>query len=351
MERIDRSSEPTLHFIHSYLPHPPAHYLPSGAHFNQPRLNQLRAWTKNWWPNDEIGVLQAEKHYLMQSGFVDTLLGRLLERLVEMGLFDEALIVVTSDHGWSFRPGQSSRMAYDETAADILPVPLFIKAPRQSEGRIDDRPVETVDILPTLADLLALELPWQVHGRSLLDPAPLGRAKRSLYRTEGVTDRAADEQLWRTALAEKLRRFGARTPMEDVLAAGLLPELVGKRLSELEVRGTAPYRVSIADPELYGAVDPDSGFVPVFLHGTIESDAGAPEYPVLVIAVNGVIAAVTNVYDRPRQRGLFQALVSESALRRGANRIEVLAAARIGGRLQLRFPRAGGSIGPSASLD
>ena len=51
---------------------------------------------------------------------------------------------------------------------NILPVPLFIKSPHQETGKRDDGNAETIDILPTIAELLEQEIPWAVDGVSLI---------------------------------------------------------------------------------------------------------------------------------------------------------------------------------------
>ncbi len=50
-------------------------------------------------------------------------------------------------------------------------MPLFVKYPGQDGGEIDDRPAHTVDILPTIADVVGVEPPWEVDGISLLGDA------------------------------------------------------------------------------------------------------------------------------------------------------------------------------------
>ena len=53
---------------------------------------------------------------------------------------------------------------------DIAWVPLFIKAPNQQTGGPDDRPAESIDVVPTVAEHLGVRIPWKVDGRSLLGP-------------------------------------------------------------------------------------------------------------------------------------------------------------------------------------
>ena len=50
---------------------------------------------------------------------MDTLVGRLLDRLQATGLYDPAVLVVTADHGASFLPGEPYRLATSATVADI----------------------------------------------------------------------------------------------------------------------------------------------------------------------------------------------------------------------------------------
>ena len=81
-------------------------------------------------------------------------------------MFDRSLIVVTADHGVSFVPGQPFRGICQEIYPETLSVPLFVKLPGQHEGRASDRNVEAIDILPTIADVLKIRLPWETRGSS-----------------------------------------------------------------------------------------------------------------------------------------------------------------------------------------
>ncbi|HEU0024046.1 MAG TPA: sulfatase-like hydrolase/transferase, partial [Thermoleophilaceae bacterium] len=103
-----RPRRPPLHFLHTALPHVPWQYLPSGQQYavSGPDIPGL---TDEQWANDPVLVDQAAQRYLLQVGFADRLIGRLLRRLRETGLYDRSLIVVTADHGVSFQPGGPRR--------------------------------------------------------------------------------------------------------------------------------------------------------------------------------------------------------------------------------------------------
>ena len=130
---ISRSdAQPTLYFAHALLPHEPYVYLRSGQEFtDDPRLiglNQTGRWTTDPWP-----VTVAYQRHLLQLEYVDAIVGAVIDRLKAEGLYDQALVVVTSDHGVSFRPGIHFKGLYRENLTDIMSVPLLIKAPHQRQ--------------------------------------------------------------------------------------------------------------------------------------------------------------------------------------------------------------------------
>ncbi len=98
---------------------------------------------------------------------VDLYIQRVFDALQSNGLFDDAIIIITSDHG--------EHMAEHSPAFDhgyslynaLLNVPLMIKLPRQTGSEIIEKPVRTIDILPTVFDYIGIETA-PVDGLSLL---------------------------------------------------------------------------------------------------------------------------------------------------------------------------------------
>ncbi len=112
----------------------------------------------------EIALYNAEITY------TDHRMGDALGALRERGLLDDAVVVVTSDHGEAFRePNPRPEYGHGLTLYDqALRVPLVFWGP----GRVEPvgsshRVVETVDIAPTLLDLVGLAVPESYRGRSL----------------------------------------------------------------------------------------------------------------------------------------------------------------------------------------
>ena len=167
---IGPRARPALHFLHVLLPHAPYEYLPSGERYEAPPgMPGLRH--EEWGPDSWLAA-QAQQRYLLQVGYVDTFVGRLLDQLRATGLLERSLVVVTADHGVSFHAGDGRRAsrAHHE---DIAFVPLFVKLPGQREPRIVDRPVATTDVLPTIAQALGIEVPWRLDAGLTMDGARL----------------------------------------------------------------------------------------------------------------------------------------------------------------------------------
>ncbi len=101
-----------------------------------------------------------------------------LEELRKMGLLDKTIFVLTSDHGTEFyehKRFDHGFSLYDE----LIHVPLIIKLPNQKSGKVINDQISSLDIMPTLLDLLEVKMPAkaknQLRGQSLI-PALKGKA-------------------------------------------------------------------------------------------------------------------------------------------------------------------------------
>lgn len=181
---LDRSAEPTLYFLHLLLPHKPWRYLPSGESYARSRSLKVEGLRGDVWRDDEALVARGLERFLWQLAFVDRLLGRLLDRLEAVGLFDEALVVVTADHGAGFIPGSHHRLVQETNFHEILPVPLLIKLPHQRDGVVDDRNVETIDVAPTVLEVLGVDpAPLDLDGSPLLGGRFEERPQKVIFKT------------------------------------------------------------------------------------------------------------------------------------------------------------------------
>ena len=96
----------------------------------------------------------------------DFFVGRLLDELRRLGLYDHALIMLLSDHGEGL--GDHGEMEHGMLLYhEVLRVPWIIKLPESRQaGTLVQQPVGLIDVLPTVLELLGMETPESVDGRS-----------------------------------------------------------------------------------------------------------------------------------------------------------------------------------------
>jgi iduronate 2-sulfatase len=125
--------------------------------------------TRNWpYYFKDVSVEQARRckqAYYACNSFVDAQVGRLLDALEANNLMDNTLIVFWSDHGYFL--GEKGlwykRKAFERSAR----MPLIIAGPGLARSASTAKPVELLDLYPTLADLCGLKPPENLEGRSL----------------------------------------------------------------------------------------------------------------------------------------------------------------------------------------
>jgi hypothetical protein len=265
-------ARPALLFLHTSLPHVPWRYLPDGREYAAP-VAGLRegAWVGPQWQVD-----QSFQRHLLQTEYADRLLGRLLTRLRAAGLYERALVVVTADHGVSFRTGDRRRTPTPTNLHDVANVPLFIKAPEQREGRVVGGVVRTIDVLPTIARELGLRLsgvdgvPAGTRGS---DPATELDVPDSW---EGGTTGTYGTFLRQRAERRRYERALLGAAGYDPFAIGPHPELIGRR------PGTVPASRGRARLDGTG----------VWVSGTVDGLAAGTA---LGVTVDGRVAATTRL--------------------------------------------------------
>ncbi len=139
----------------------------------QPRSQPFFAWLHYWDPHEPhialppYNQLFAHDPYQGEIAYADQSLGAILRELEELGELDRTVIVMTADHGegrHEHREVTHAFLAYDTT----IHVPLIVLVPKWEGGRRLAERVGTVDIVPTILDLLGLEGPTELQGRSLV---------------------------------------------------------------------------------------------------------------------------------------------------------------------------------------
>lgn len=342
---IEAGEDPTLHFLHVLLPHSPYKFLPDGQQYadNAEGLAAVMGNIVGSRGDEQAEVDLDHQRLLLQAAYTDAVIGRVTDRLKDAGLYDDAIVVVVADHGIGLSPGGVIRAATGSSGlppdnyADLLYVPLIIKAPGIGRpGTVSDDNVSTIDIVPTIADSLGIDLPWAVDGISL------GRERRDSSEKEthvvsfgGGTggpalsvgpplrfdgDDALAEMLARN-VDTLLRDDNPAYRLFDIHDAG---EIVGERVADLEVAdatGAPDASVTLNNVDTYADVDLDAGDLPAFAEGNVDAPGEAPL--AVAIAVNGTIAAVTPTWTTDEQAHHFEAVLVPDRFRDGDNDVTV----------------------------
>lgn len=108
----------------------------------------------------------AVQAYLASIAFVDHQVGRVLDALDRSTQADRTIVVLFSDHG--FHLGEKQRWAKRTLWEDGTRVPLIISAPGFRASKRSSRPVELLDVFPTLLELAGLPPDPALEGQSLV---------------------------------------------------------------------------------------------------------------------------------------------------------------------------------------
>lgn len=317
---------PHLWFGHFALPHFPWCYLPTGHHYRDDDGIRQEWGTEGIlmenWTNDEFLVRQAHQQYLLQTGYADYLIGKLLARLRESNLWDRCLLVVAADHGVSFRPGMSSREPTDANLAEIMSVPLFIKLPNQQSSDVVDLNVEITDILPTVLDLIGLSPSIPMSGQSLLtdfNERPLKRFQSDNNGKLFEVDAAFEGRF--QVLADQLANFGSGRDPLRIYKIGPAGELFGKRLDEVALSDKSSFKVKPVNFTAEVRYDV-SQRVPTYPEARISPQPSSDPVQ-FAIAVNDIICGTTQTGRATYLRDYWRCMLPESSFRPGQNTIRV----------------------------
>ncbi len=185
IESLDNApAGPYFAWIHLYPPHspyvPPEPYI--GTFDSSSELRNIKSQSviegklgregyvgdKKYFPEDvrkDVDILRTRynEHIL----YIDSQFRDFVEKLQKKNKIDNTVIILTSDHGESFEHGFFTHGGpyLHETMTYI---PLIIKEPGQSEGKIIDDLVEQVDIPASILDLADIPVPSWIEGRSFM---------------------------------------------------------------------------------------------------------------------------------------------------------------------------------------
>jgi hypothetical protein len=321
LSQIRSSAKPQLFFMHTLLPHIPYGYLASGQLYSyENKLPDGILSDKEGWLGENPLIATAYHRYLQQVGYVDRFLGMLRKELISEAIYDDALLIVMADHGVAFEQWQSRRVANTVNRNEILKIPMFVKYPKQKKGEIDNRIVTSVDILPTIIDVIKADVPWKLDGVSLAKKE--GKIKEVFNLTEFRNLNEGDISGF-SRLEWQVENFGEGTPLDSLIPRGPFNELIGSDLSSLQVGEVTDLFLRSNNINHFQNIDINDQFLPSIFSGYIEGAKGRKLQ--LAVEINDKIRLTTNTSEWNEKENYFSVLLPKVALRKGENRIRVYA--------------------------
>jgi hypothetical protein len=188
----------------------------------------------------------------------------------------------------------------------VYRVPLFIKAPGQTTGEIDDTSAQNLDVLPSIVDLVGADVDWEFDGHSLFDGSTAHTAPKVSTGVDAafaIAERRADD-------------FPGGDGWAALAAVGEHADLVGTAVDEPSLGQPSRLRVELAQADELAELPTDDGELPFVLAGTVTGTSSEP--PELLVAVNGTVAGVAGGYEPDGDGWTFGAFVGD-VFRDGAN--------------------------------
>ncbi len=327
-----RRTSRSLEFVHLLLPHEPWHFYPSGLQYPHPDKDPgLHVFlTGRWGPEARPAEFGRQRH-LLQVQYVDNVLGQVVANLKHRGIYDDSLIVVTADHGAAFtpdqelRPGIESAAFPDQTYEQIMWAPLLIKTPHQREGIVSDVNMESIDLLPTIADIVGVDMPWKVEGTPVSKPRHTTKKQFMTSRTVAFKSITLGKKFtvdgrtgFQRMLAGNAGKFAPRPdPKWGLYQVGPHADFIGRTVGALPVGPAGSLNVQLDDPGAYSSVDIGSGTVPGLLLGSSPVDA------TIAVAVNGTLVGVSPTFSDDSGERRFGVVIPDFEFVNGKNDIRL----------------------------
>lgn len=239
-------NRPVFAFLHTYQVHSP--YAPpegfrrlfgeyrGGIEATSDALLEIQASASKVLTREDFEYLEAL--YDGEIRYTDEVLGEMLASLDAIGFLENAVVVVTADHGEEF--GEHGGVLHGgKLFEELLHVPLIISGTGIDRGFVDPALVSLIDVAPTLLSLAGLEIPDEMEGRSVF-----GRPESERWEDQRVFAQYGDRlycvrtprwKLIQWTANQRARLFDLhRDPGERRDFSGQHPDLAAGLLAEIE---------------------------------------------------------------------------------------------------------------------
>lgn len=315
---VNQSQEVSV--VHALLPHAPWRLTPDL------RVAPLSSSISTINPDSDEVVRDTYQTFLYQVGAADKVISQVLKSLRSSKKWQNTLLVVTADHGISFIPGMPQRhtdFTEPQQVADVYRIPTFVKYPSQSTGIISDCNTSTLDLLPTIVDVLKTQTSWKFVGESLATECPIREDREVISATGELSalDGGFEEVIQRS---EHYGNIVARDgPIKNVAAVGESAALIGKGISAKKVNTQVLSWKTDQKKQLMNVAGGRGTFVPSLLTGSVvianRLDIGTEG----IIVVDGVAAGVVGELSGATGPTKFTSILDYTTVSKGAHVVEL----------------------------
>ncbi len=331
------NSRPTLDYVHLELPHTPWSLTATGQRYAPKGENLPGIDFAVGGFSDTAAADRGRQRHLLQLVATDTLIGEILGKLRDIDAYDDSLVIVTADHGVGLTGDEPFRTATESNYAGITYVPLFMKFPGAGEGSgiTDDRPARSIDILPTVMDVLDLDTGWDLDGVSLIqDEHAISEEERGYFEfLDWPTS-----LVWPLPESMNYRKFDRVEGLRRVLDAHALPR---GAVSGSELYRLGPYANLIGQPVEAYVRDPQpvEGVQALITNGIdfldvnvladnlyaaqVKGGLSGTTQRMLAVAIHGVIAGIAPTFPTILNSPQFEILIDPAALTDGMNDAQI----------------------------
>lgn len=194
-----------------------------------------------------LSVEQKRQGYAEETAYVDEQIGALFERMTTLGLWNNTMVVLTSDHGEELGERNGVFEHVQRLYESLVHVPLIIALPNKTNaGRRISEPVRHIDLLPTIGHFFGFGSPPDIRGKNLWPLGDIGMrpAVSETYRPQAKSNRVSvrhgDFKLIRDERTKKKELYNIK---KDPLEAKNL-------ISHTFAKGKSPNRFAVVETML-----------------------------------------------------------------------------------------------------
>lgn len=319
-QALASSAEPMVNVVHALLPHAPWRLTPDA------RIAPLSPEIGTQNPEDEDGTRDTYQAFLHQLAATDAAVARAMDIIKAAGKWDSTMFVLTADHGISFLPTLPQRntdFTDLEQSEDIYRIPMFMKFPGQTGGRVNDCPVTNLDILPTVNAVLGTSSDWKFDGLSVRDACP----SRDVREVVAATGERRAVSTGFAAARQRAEYYAMLVPnigpVSRIAAVGQSAGLVGLPVPAAP-QSSLVGSWTLKQRDAFGGIDGRPGTtVPATITGTVTLSRPAFEGTEGIIVVDGFAAGVLGELSGQEGEVRFTAVLDISRLGAGAHTVEL----------------------------